>query len=92
MDTIKGQLAIGLWDEKSKAFQRDFVHIFRILKEMRKRINMCTGMLTKRNASPIRTIFNIIHTGVKFYSRLCWPMWNLFFQRVCHIDHFTSTN
>ena len=24
MDTIKGQLAIGLWDEKSKAFQRDF--------------------------------------------------------------------
>ena len=24
MDTIKGQFAIGLWDEKSKAFQRDF--------------------------------------------------------------------
>ena len=24
MDTIKGQLAIGLWDDKSKAFQRDF--------------------------------------------------------------------
>ena len=24
MDTIKGQCAIGLWDEKSKAFQRDF--------------------------------------------------------------------
>ena len=24
MDTIKGQFAIGLWDDKSKAFQRDF--------------------------------------------------------------------
>lgn len=24
MDTIKGQFAIGLWDEEGKAFQRDF--------------------------------------------------------------------
>lgn len=24
MDTIKGQFAIGLWDEDGKAFQRDF--------------------------------------------------------------------
>ena len=24
MDTTKGQFAIGLWDEKSKTFQRDF--------------------------------------------------------------------
>lgn len=24
MDTIKGQFAIGLWDEERKAFQRDF--------------------------------------------------------------------
>lgn len=24
MDTIKGRFAIGLWDEESEAFQRDF--------------------------------------------------------------------